>query len=408
MNEFVKYPERGDICVKAVADRSVHYVKLSNFDYDTFDQTNYEIIGVVARREHKSVLVVYKENASKLWCNRYQHKLTGYVLDGTAHTGVISIRESSSASANVDYTVSYNATTMEELCEQLNTFFDTTAITSSQDWHAFVEDGEVNIQYDYAFWQQSSYNTGKSGFAFAHNLMPEIKYTSNMRRVNGYTSGEGAISCMARALAYYRSDLSSATYNPASDITSLKRNYPVCLPAYLGTSQYQSDHCKFLRDYYGEGEEGWLKFMEAQQSVVSDYGAFIELDAVENTRIMSQKRMSSHRKNGNIMCLAADYVWNKSGRTFDAGEFALPSALQLRHIVAELKYNTTPNRNADELNAGLNAIKGTAISNGSNSWSGSRYTAGIAWYSYGTNGFFGSSSMGSSYLAVPTSLYTIA
>ena len=95
----------------------------------------------------------------------------------------------------------------------------------------------------------------------------------NNDSTGGGTGGEGAISSWPIALAYFRADNSSTTYNPSSDVTDIKRGYPICLPGYLGTSTYQSDHCAALRAVYGEGEAGWLKFMESCLPVVpSDFG----------------------------------------------------------------------------------------------------------------------------------------
>lgn len=408
-NIVTKRPSRGDIVLKEIASKAVSYITLDSFVLADVDTTKYEIIGVVYYRKGKDVGVVYKTNASKKWSERYYHKITGYTLDGTARTGVISIRESSSASANTDYTVSYNATTKEGLCEQLNAFFQANNTFKTQDWYAEIVDGEVNVHYAYTFYQQASYNTGKSGFAFTANLLPDYPALANMRRKHGGNGGEGAVSNMTRALTYFRSDLTSTTYNPSSDVTDIKRTYPVCLPAYLGTSANQSDHCALLRATYGEGEDGWKKFMESCLPVYpTDWGNMGMNNGKARTALLASKKYSSTIKTNEYLCPASAYAYNLETTTIEKGEFWLPTTREIAMILDGVQYSTTNDRNADVLNKALNKIGGSAISNGANWWSCLRFGASGAWCSNGYVGFFGGYYMDYACNVVPVSLYTIA
>lgn len=404
--KFVKIPKRGDIVVKDFETKTPQYIDLDSYNDDELDKAKYETIGAVVDVYNGQVLVAYKENASKAWCVRRFYDLTGYTLDGTDRTGVISVRENSSASANVDTTFTYNATTMEQLCEQLNAQFDA-VVFKSQDWYAEVVDGKISVHFDWTFSAQSN-NTGKAGFVFTLNNLPDVPYLSSVRRVNGQVGGDGAISSWKRALAYFRNDNSSSSYNPTKDVTSVKQAYPICLPAYLGTSQYQADHCAFLRSVYGEGEDGWMKFMHSCMPVVPcGSGNMAQKDGKMRTALLAAKRYNSKKKTDAVLCPAADYAVNIESQTVSKGEFWIPTMAELQKIVATLEYNTTNNRQSDVLNKAMVKLGGSAISNGTHWWTCLRPSANGAWYSNGF-GYFSNGGMYGGYTVLPVSLYKLA
>lgn len=382
-------PKRGDLEVRRISDKKPFYITSESLSVAEINTNIYEIIGVVIKRIGKKVLTAYKFNASKTWCDRYSYRLSGYTLDGTNRSGVFSIRVSSSASANTDYTFSYNATTIEAFVLQLNSFFANTDIFNSQDWYAETDGSNVDVHFAHTFWQQSSYNVAKNGFAMSANTLPDVPALANIRRRNGAKGGEGVISSWYRALVYFRGDNSSTTYNPNADVTNIKRTYPICLPGYLGTSKYQSDHCAFLRSVFGGGEEGWLKFMESCLPVVdSENGNMGQDFGEEMTTLLAGKRYSSRLKTNEPFCKAADYCYNLEGQTFSKGECHLPTTKEIALLLDGIQYGTIGDRNADVVNITLNKIGGNAISNGSHLWSCCRSSAYGAWYANGGYGFF--------------------
>lgn len=412
-NIITNIPNRGDIAVGNLLTKKVEFIKFATFVLSELDTSRYEIEGVVVKRNGKKVLIAHNTRRdSKTWCSRYQWKLTGYTTDGTDRTGVISIRDNSSASANTDYTVSYNASTYAELVAQLNTFFaDTTnPVFQTQDWYAFLEEDGIKLQCNYTFWQQDSYNTGKTGFTFTKNTMADVDALANMRRNHGGAGGEGSISNMARAISYFRADISSSTYNPTSVLTSIKTTYPVCLPAYLGTSQHrQTDCCAILRNTYGQGEAGWLKYLESCRPVVpTDYGNMGIRNGLELTNILAAKTYTSSTKTNEPMCLAAKYCADTETQCLPKGKWHLPTPEEVYHILDGVEYGTNNSRNADILNAALYKAGGNAINNGSGLWSCSRSYSSIAWHAYGSIGFFYRYYFCYTYSCVPVSLYKIA
>lgn len=409
-NVFTQLPKRGDIVVKDLATKTPQYIIQDTFVKAELNTSVYEIVGVVYWTNGKKVGVVYKENASNHYCNRGWWYLTGMSLDGAQHTGIISIRVAGdSYAANVDKTITYAASDIEGMVAALNAAFLADADFVAQDWYADIVDEKVRIHCDVKGWQQFSYNTGKSGFSIG-TCMPEITYKADMRLKHGGKGGGGAISSWHRALAYFRGDNSSTSYNPNADVTNIKLSYPICLPGYLGTSQYQSDHCAFLRSVYGEGEEGWLRFMKSCQPVVpTDYGNMGMHNGKERTAVLASFEFTSAKvATPTPMCKAAAYCYNKQSQTVEKGEFWLPTTEEIARILDGVEYGTNSNRNADALNKGLNLIGGSAISNGSTLWSCLRYNTSNAWNAYGNYGFFDNhNSMYYSNGCAPVSLYTL-
>lgn len=396
---------------------AMHFIALDTISSSFM--SNYTVVGVVAVGvDHPDfrgkLVIIHKNNASKKWSEIYSFKLTGYTLDGTARSGVLNVRSASDWDTGVDYEISYNASTAAELAEQLNTYFKATAPFTAQNWRADVDaNNEITLSFLFTNWKQAS-NTGKSGFTLTANLLPEISASSGMLRKNGARSGNGTITNWDRAITYFGQDLPSGDYNPATDVTSPKMASPICKPAYLGTSANNNDHCAALRAIYGEGESGWLKFMASFLPVrPTSYGPVGDKetygDGHRNTYLMEGKKFAKQDNSEIIAFPAADYcasvVYNHE--LLKKGRWALPDMDTVFAIMKTIKYNATNNRNADPVNRALYAIGGTAVSNGSNVWSASRYFAYSAWCSFGNSGCAHYSVMYSTYGAVPVALLDI-
>lgn len=412
--QFTKLPRRGDavLGVKGTQGK-VLYVKHESIE-STADIPSdlYEVEGVVLKRRGDDVLIGALSQASKEWCDRYSFALTGYTLDGTSRSGVLSVREASDSwAANHDYTITYGCSTVDELIERLNTYFAANTPFSTQDWVAESDgNGGINVHFAYADWRQASYNTGKSGFSLSANLMPDVVALANIRRRHGGTGGEGVLSSWYRALAYFRADNSSATYNPSSTVTSKKTGYPVCLPGYLGHSEYRktgdvyNDYCAALRAIYGEGEEGWLRYMKSMLPVVpTDFGNMGMRDGLERTKVLALKRYSSLTLTDKPLCPAADYAYTYGTSCLPAGRWHLGTVEDIYDVLDGIMYGTVNDRRADVVNATLLKLGGTAISNGSLLWSCCRGGAFSAWVASGVHGFFNNNVMYGSFTVVPVS-----
>ena len=404
------------------SNKAMQFVSVDTFSSASF-MSNYEVVGVVwVGIDHPSyrgnVVILNKEWATSLkMVEIYQWRLTGYTLDGTDRTGTLSVRYADDNwAANHDYVVSYNASDAASLVEQLNTYFRANEPFIAQQWKAVLtEDGEIDLQLqNWTAWQPSSYNKGGNGFVLTANMLPEWKSSSNMLRRNGHRSGEGTITSLARALSYFRADNSSTIYNPSSDITSVKRNYPICLPAYLGTSQYQSDHCAFLRSVYGEGEEGWLKFMATFLPVLpTQYGINgdpLYGDPKTNTYMLAHETYTDLDGNIKPLSPACAYV---AGIGYDnelakKGKWVMPDADLLFDMLDGIDYPLNPNRLSDVRNRALLAIGAKPFENNSYVRSCSRGGAYNGWVANGDGGFANNRTLNNAYVAAPLLLLRVA
>ena len=379
-----------------------------------------EIIGVVVIGvDHQDfrgdVAVMSKTFAAAPMLERLFVRLSGYTIDGTDRTGTLSVFEDSDNwAAAHDYAVGYNADSAEALASQLNAYFKANEPFTAQDWVAEADmDGNVTLHYSCTNSRQFS-NTAKDGFELANATAPEWNYSAQMLRRNGRRNGEGTIINWPRALAFFRNDNTSTAYNPASDVTTTTMPYPICLPGYLGTSQYQSDHCSYLRGVYGEGEEGWLKFMESFLPVrPSEYGIFDRSrygTAKRNTYYLAGIRYAGQdgveKYASPAARLAADLGYDHE--LLKQGEWMLPDIDLLFSLVGQLKYPTTDDRDADTVNSALKAIGAPALENSSKFLSCSRFIASSIWVSSGSSGYVGGGYTNNGCMAVPLVLLNAA
>lgn len=402
-------------------NHALHFVSVETFGSASF-MSNFTVIGIVWcgvdwPTFRGRIVIMHKEWLSLPMVKIFQWRLTGYTLDGTDRTGTLSVREASDSwAANHDYTVTYNATDAASLVSQLNAFFRANEPFVTQQWKAVLtEEGEIDLQLiNWTNYESAVYNKGTSGFTIKSNLLPEWQYTSAMLRMNGQRSGEGTIANMPRSLDYFRKDNSSTTYNPSKDITSVKVTYPICLPGYLGTSQYQSDHCAFLRSVYGEGEQGWLKFMESFRVVrPTEYGAIGDKakygDARTNTYMLASKTYTDLDGNLQPLSPACAYI---AGVGYDhelaaKGQWVMADADLIFDLMDGIEYPLNPDRNSDVRNRALLAIGAKAFGNNSFVRSCSRLSSISSWIYTGSSGCAYSSNLVVSIVAAPLLLLDV-
>lgn len=399
-NIFTALPKIGDAVVGERSTKKLKFITLESFDNASLG-SDYETIGVVYNRRGRKVKIVYKNNASKVWCTKWVLKLSGYTLDGTSRTGVITFRPDSSATANTDVTVTYKATTLQGLVDALNTAFAGNTVMVSQHWVAYINGSDVCVEHDYTIWQQSSYNGAKDGFTAAPAMMPEVESVADIRRRHGGGGGEGAISSWERAVAYYRTSTGTDTYQgyvPSPISNAKDRAYPIALQSYLGAN------CAEIRKVFGEGEQGWLNCMAAYMSVCpTDYGNMGIRDGLARTKLIASYKDTF----GNPVASAANYCYNIDTIALPKGNWYLPTVEDLTDLLRIIKYGTNDSVNSDPINKALAAMGGNTISNGSYLWSCCRYSSNGAWFASGNYGFFGSNSLYGVFSAVPVSLYVL-
>lgn len=399
-NIFTALPKIGDAVVGERSTKKLKFITLESFDNASLG-SDYETIGVVYNRRGRKVKIVYKNNASKVWCTKWVLKLSGYTLDGTSRTGVITFRPDSSATANTDVTVTYKATTLQGLVDALNTAFAGNTVMVSQHWVAYINGSDVCVEHDYTIWQQSSYNGAKDGFTAAPAMMPEVESVADIRRRRGGGGGEGAISSWERAVAYYRTSTGTDTYQgyvPSPISNAKDRAYPIALQSYLGAN------CAEIRKVFGEGEQGWLNCMAAYMSVCpTDYGNMGIRDGLARTKLIASYKDTF----GNPVASAANYCYNIDTIALPKGNWYLPTVEDLTDLLRIIKYGTNDSVNSDPINKALAAMGGNTISNGSYLWSCCRHSSNRAWHADGNYGFFSGGNLCYGLPAVPVSLYVL-
>lgn len=392
-------------------NKALRFVATSTFNKDTFP-ASYEIVGVTAIGvDHPDfrgeVGVMHYNFINKALLTRYTYKLSGYTLDGAEHSGVLSIRSASDNwAANKDYTIVYKADNIVALISQLNDYFKSNEPFIAQDWVAIADtNDDVLLHFNYTAWQQTSNNTAKSGFTIAAKTAPQWVPVAGILKMNGERSNN-AIMNMPRALAYFRKDTSVSSYNPTIDVTATNLKFPICLPGYLGTSKYQSDHCAYLRGIYGEGEEGWLKFMQSFLPVFpQEYGVFNDRTAgtaKQNTNYLANLKFTGQDGVEKYASPAARFVVELGfeHERLKHGEWVIPKMSQVFSVICQLQYPATSDNNyADKINAALAAIGAPALSNGANIWSSDRSDDKDALFFNGTGGFANDNNFYNPYLS---------
>lgn len=406
--------------------KTLRFISVDTFSSESF-MSNFEIVGVVVIGvDHPSfrgqIAIMYPTPESHPITEIWQWKLTGYTLDGTDRTGTLSILEASDKwAANHDYVISYNATDESTLVNQLNTYFRANEPFKTQKWSAYVdEDNTINLVHNWDNYNQPGRNKGTEGFTLADNLLLDWIFTSVVLNTNGNRGdsgnrGNSVICNLSRALTSFRKDTSDTQYNPSQDVTTTKLQVPICLPAYLGTSQYQSDHCAYLRSVYGDGEEGWLKFMKSflplrptEYGIIGDKAKYG--DARRNTYYLASQKYVD--VDGNILPTSPAAIF-ATNIGFDhellkKGQWVMPDVDLLFDVIGGIKYPTINDRNADVINRALLAIGAPALGNGANYLSCSRCRKLNDWYYSGVSGIIsGNSSLENPFPVIPLALLDV-
>ena len=397
MAKFVRIPKRGDIAANELTTHKTVYIPREQ--YKAADIAgSHEVLGVVAGIIGREAIIVHPDcGTSAKWTDRLWWYCTGYTLDGKSHAITFKLRfASNSYASDITKTVTYSATTLSALISALNAAFapNVDADFSAQDWYADEYGGKLRLTCENLDWRQPSYNYASDGLTMG-GCMPEIAAHADMRRKHGGNGGEGAISSMARALIYYRSSTGSNSYEGgrSSLQESVKQTYPINLATWNG------EYCAPLRAKYGEGEDGWKRFMKSCLPVTpTDYGDMGVHDGKSICNQLAQitgRKMSSADSVQLMVAFAKPY--NLMGNTFSKGDFWLPTTEEISVILSG------DNVSLDPLNLGLSAIGGSTILNSAYLWSCLRYSSDGAWFANGYIGFFCGNGFYGSFRVVPVS-----
>ena len=314
----------------------------------------------------------------------YPYVVTGYELDGTEHTA--QLRLHGKPTTATFYEFKYTASTVDEFVTALQQFLSTNGET---DWSAYKDAQErVILQYD-------NYTSGEyytSTITYATGLTLTAKVTVDCPQQPSFwrkcgNRGNGVWHA-GRAKVYFRDDLSSTAYNPTTDVESVP-TYPICWPAFAGTSQYQEDHCLWLRQQYCADpahptEEEWERYIDDIVHIIP-YMLAGNAPKWRDGALLSEalKGITYRATDGTQKPLypAVEYC----SQFFD-GKGYLPSMAEMVECFGNVTYGLTgvTRDKADPINRSLYAIGGSAIGCTSAWWSSGRNGISGSWYANGS------------------------
>ena len=209
-------PGVGDIlCLDE--NRKYRFIQLDTFHAGTFPGA-WETLGVVVLRKGNTVTVCSKHNENKKFMEVFPYIVTGQVLN----------------------------------------FADWSAYKDAQDRVILQYDNYTSAEYVTASITMATGLTLTSRVSTDCPQQPKFKLKCGVIGFGIYN--------IEKSKEFFKKDISWASFNPSTDIDSIPE-FPICWPAFAGTSQYQNDHCLWLRQKYCSDPdnpkiEEWSKYLE--------------------------------------------------------------------------------------------------------------------------------------------------
>lgn len=360
VNVVTPQPGVGDILCRDESG-GYRFIRLDTFHAGTFPSA-WETLGVVVWRRGNQVKAVSKHNEQRKWMDVYPYVVTGYQIDGTEHTA--QLRLHGRPSTETFYEFSYTADTVDEFVAALQRFLSENGET---DWSAYKdEQNSVILQYD-------SYDKGSNldspstqavGIRLDGKVKSDLPATPLFHRRCGNV-GNGVWHA-ARAKTAFRADNPQASNNPTSDVSSVPSS-PVCWPAFAGKSQYQSDHCLWLRERYCKDpehptEEEWEAYIDDITPRIPYMLGGAAPKWRDGAVLSANLKGKTYRATDGTqkpLYPAAEYC-----SQFLDGRGYLPSIVELTECFDKVTYGQpgVTRDKADPINRSLYAIGGSAIS----------------------------------------------
>ncbi len=303
------------------------------------------------------------------------------MLDGAEHTAQLKLHGSET------FEFKYTASTDEEFVEALQGFLTEHNFT---DWSAYLMDGNVILQYDN--YTSAEYVIASITIATGLTLTSQVSTDCPQQpkfKLKCGVIGFG-ICNIEKAQEFFKEDISFASFNPSTDIDSIPE-FPVCWPAFAGTSQYQSDHCLYLRQMYCKDPvhpaiNEWEVYIEDNVLVLP--GMFAgQSPKWRDGAVLSAylKGVTYRTKDGTQKPLypAVEYC-----SQFFGGKGYLPSMAEQVEYFRNVTYGLAgvTRDKADAINRSLYAIGGDAIACNRSYLTSGRYSSIHAW-SVSGNGY---------------------
>ena len=376
VNVVTDNPGVGDI-VCYDENRKIKFIQLDTFQAGVFPSA-WETVGVVVLRRGNKVTVCSKHNESHKFMEVYPYVVTGYELDGTEHT--TQLRLHGKPSTSTYYEFKYSANTDEEFVAQLKQFLTD---NGESDWSAYINGGEVWLQYDNYKGNESSNYTKSAGITLSPRITMDYPQNKNMMRKCG---NSGFVSYVAaRTQETNSNDKNDTKRNPNYTVTSIP-DYVICYPAFCGTSQYRDkDYCLWLRQKYCKDPahptlEEWNTYVASLAPVIPEMVRMTAPQYRNGKRQTDNVRNIRYRdKEGNFKPLYSSVGYCSE---FLDGKGYLPSVFEFLSAFSGITYGITgvEKKDADPINRSLYVIGGDSAGCNSNYWLNHAYTDLIGWH----------------------------
>ena len=406
VNVFVRIPRVGDIVLHD-SNNKVHFISLDS--YQSLPD-GFTTIGVVGAVRGRKVLIVYKDNQAKKWADVYRYIVTGWTADGADHSCAVTLHDTA------DGTFTYNLSSSLSAAEQVTEFASQLSAwilsheLASYHYSAYEEDGKVYLQLDnYTAYQNTTTITGLTLTAAigteltANSSIPRVEGAMssayvNKGRYNAYISTNGATPTAAVTVA--DSTVTKAAFKTSAYCAALRTQF--CSDTSNPTDAEYNDYTDYRVDHYLGLINPSMKGIMAP--------AF--RDGHANTYALVGKTYLAQDSTRKPLYLAAEYcasIGFAGVKGLEAGDWYLPTVEEIATLMEPVTYSAPQSTRsaADALNRGLNAIGGTAVSNGSNFWTSCRYDTDYAWFFSGGGGHVVNVSFYHGYQALPVALFEL-
>ena len=392
VNVVTDNPGVGDIlCYDE--NRKYKFIQLDTFQAGTFPAA-WETLGVVAMRKGNLVWVVAKENASKKFMDVYPYVVSGYELDGAEQTARLKLHGSET------FEFRYTASTDEEFLAALKSFLTT---NNFADWSAYIKDSNVILQYDnYTSSEYLSASitqaTGITLKAECEMDMPLVPSAKRKCGISGYPVWN-----IGKAKEYFMEDNQNASFNPDSDLDTIPV-FPICWPAFAGTSQYQDDHCLYLRQRYCKDPDNptlaeWERYIDDLAPVnpamtggfEPEFRDWDTFDRIKKITYIAADGMEKPLYPGANYC----------SKFFD-GKGYMSTGYDLYEMLKNITYGVSgvARDEADPINRSLAAIGGSSVGANGMYWTCDRFNYSGA-FNFNNMGYIGTSVFYSARTCIP-------
>lgn len=356
VNVIVDIPEIGDILFLD-ANNQRHFLKHDTYVAASFP-TGCTFIGVVFDIQGNTAKIINKASTSQKWADVFQWKVTGWTLDSTDHSGVVTLYNNTAFG-----TFTYNASTLADCATQLNAWL----AANAPNYTCYLQGSDVILQWD-AYTAYPGTHT-IVGLTLTPTMGDEVQASSELTRKSGARIYWG-VSNVARYLEYYNTNGTVPT-SMVSDSTDIAMSR-----TYFNTGEFAAN----MRTKYGTFENYVASMMVQNpypRGILDGKSGLANTLALAGVTYTAANGSTQYKYPAAHFCNQIAY----NNAEMAQGKWYLPSISELSRLYEQLTYGLSglTIAQSDVINRSLNAIGGTLQGVASGRWSCSRNSSYGAW-----------------------------